>query len=67
MPAKTSRKILNLGGSGLVTIPADYRRYHKLDHGTKVQVIYDSFLLIVPPGYEEKLREREELIKRLLE
>ena len=53
--------------SGVVALPTDYRRYHNLNPGATVQVLYDSLLLIVPPGAEEKLKEREDLVRRLLE
>lgn len=67
MPAETKRRIIKLGGSGVVAIPPDYRRYHKLNPGTSVKIVYDNLLLVVPPEAEKKLRERKELIRRLLE
>jgi len=68
MAAKTERTIMKHGRfSGVVAIPTDYRRYHNLNPGTEVKVFYDSLLLIVPPDAEEKLREREKLVRRLLE
>lgn len=68
MPAETERKIMKHGRfSGVVAIPTDYRRYHNLEPGTSVKVLYDNLLLIIPPGAEEKVRERKELVKRLLE
>ena len=53
--------------SVVVAIPSDYRRYHKLEPRTRVKVLYDSLLLIIPPGCEHKLKEKEELIRRVLE
>jgi len=68
MPAQTTRTITKHGRfSGVVAIPTDYRRYHGLNPGVEVKVIYDSLLLIVPPKAEKKLREREKLVRRLLE
>jgi hypothetical protein len=68
MPAETKRTITKHGRfSGVVALPTDYRRYHKLNPGTKVKVLYDSLLLIVPPDCEKKLQEKEEEIRRLLE
>ncbi|MQY67761.1 MAG: hypothetical protein GH150_00020 [Hadesarchaea archaeon] len=68
MPGETTRTIMKHGRfSGVIAIPKDYRRYHHLDPGAEVKVIYDSLLLIIPPGGEKKLRERGELIRRLLE
>ncbi|MEM3453519.1 MAG: hypothetical protein QW835_07860 [Candidatus Hadarchaeum sp.] len=66
MPAETTRKIMKHGTSGVVAIPPDYRRYYNLTPGTKVKVLYDSFLLIIPPSMEHALREREKLIQELL-
>jgi len=68
MPAQTTRTIVKHGRfSGVVAIPTDYWRYHELKSGTEVRIFYDSLLPIVPPGCEAKLREREKLIRRLLE
>ena len=50
-----------------MALPPDYRRYHDLHPGAEVKILYGSLLLIVPPNMEEKLREREELIRRVLE
>lgn len=68
MPAETTRRVMKHGRfSGVVAIPTDYRRYHNLNPGTPVKLLYDNLLLIIPPEAEAKVREREELIKRLLE
>jgi antitoxin component of MazEF toxin-antitoxin module len=67
MPAETKRKILKQGASGVMVIPADYRRYHKLTPGTSVKILYDSLLLVIPPDAEKKLEERGDLVRRLLE
>jgi len=68
MPAETKRRIMKHGRfSGVVAIPTDYRRYHNLHPGTPVKVLYNNLLLIIPPEAEEKLRERKELIRELLE
>ena len=68
MPGETERRVMRHGKySGVIALPPDYRRYHKLDPGANVKLIYDSLLLIIPPGCDEKLREREDLVRRLLE
>jgi len=68
MPAETTRILMKHGQtSATIAIPIEYRRYHHLDPGTKVRVLYDHLLLLIPPGAEEKARKREDLIKRLLE
>ncbi|MCJ7720592.1 MAG: hypothetical protein MUO36_03895 [Candidatus Hadarchaeum sp.] len=68
MAGETTRTITKHGRfSGVVAIPTDYRRYHHLEPGTEVKVLYDNLLLIIPPGAEGKVREHKELIRRLLE
>jgi bifunctional DNA-binding transcriptional regulator/antitoxin component of YhaV-PrlF toxin-antitoxin module len=67
MPGETTRKIINLGGSGVIAIPPDFRRYFGLRPGSKVKILYDSLLLVIPPGGEQKLRQREAELRRLLE
>ncbi len=56
-----------MGGSGVIAIPPDFRRYYGLKPGSEVRVLYDSVLLIVPSKCEQKLKEKEELVRRLLE
>ena len=66
MAAVTKRKIMKHGSSGVVAIPMDYRRFHNLDHGKTVKVFYDSLLIIVPEHLEKLLKEKEDLIRKLL-
>ena len=67
MAGETKRKVIRFkSGSGMIAIPPDFRRYHNLD-GTMVKVLYDSLMLIIPADAEKKLREREKLVRRLLE
>ena len=54
------------GSSGVVAIPMDYRRFYNLDHGKTVKVFYDSLLIIVPKHLEKLLKEKEDLIRKLL-
>lgn len=68
MPGETTRTVTKHGKySGVVALPTDYRRYYDLHPGASVKVIYDSLLLIIPHGAEGKLRERKNLIKKVLE
>jgi phosphate uptake regulator len=68
MPAKETRKLNKMGPSSVgITLPKPYLDYHKLKPADLVQVIYDGLILIVPLGAEKKVREREELVRRLLE
>jgi antitoxin component of MazEF toxin-antitoxin module len=66
MPAEEERKIMKHGTSGVVAIPIAYRRYHDLKTGTRVKVLYDSLLLIVPQAMEGVLEERRALVDELL-
>jgi hypothetical protein len=68
MPAQTSRKVMKHGRfSGVVALPTDYRRYHNLQPGTPVKILYDNLLLVIPPEAEGKAAQHKELIRRLLE
>jgi len=67
MPAEVKRKIMKHGqSSGVVAIPIAYRRYHNLKPGDKVKILYDSFLLIIPKGMEHILKEKRQLVDKLL-
>lgn len=66
MPAKEQRKIMKHGTSGVVAIPKAYRDYHNLEPGSIVTVLYDSLLLIVPKSQEKLLKEKAQLISKLL-
>jgi len=66
LPAKEQRKIMKHGTSGVVAIPKAYRDYHNLEPGSIVTVLYDSLLLIVPKSQEKLLKEKAQLISKLL-
>lgn len=69
MPAKTIRKIMKHGTSGVVAIPKDYRNFHNLNHGDEVMVYYDNWILIIPKSEIEAVEkdpEKLELINRVL-
>jgi len=48
MPAKTTRKILKVGGSKTVALPPDWLRALELDLGDVVEVLYDTIVIIKP-------------------
>ncbi len=66
MPAKTNRKIMKHGSSGVIAVPSDYRQYHNLKPGDNVEVLYDSLLLIVPEKLKHIADKKRELIDKLL-
>lgn len=67
MPSEVSRKIMKHGTSGVVAIPMPYRRYHKINTGDEVKVIYNGLLIIIPQGMEHILKKKRELIEKILE
>jgi len=69
MPAKTTRKIMKHGTSGVVAIPKDYRDFHNLNHGDEVIVYYDNLILIVPKSEAKRIEadpEKQEIINNFL-
>lgn len=67
MPAEETRKVMKHGqSSGVVALPIAYRRYHNLDPGDKVKILYDSLLLIIPESMEHILKNRRQLVDKLL-
>jgi len=66
MPAEVERRIMKHGTSGVVAIPISYRKYHNLNPGDKVKLLYDSLLLIIPKGRKNILKEKKQLIDKLL-
>jgi bifunctional DNA-binding transcriptional regulator/antitoxin component of YhaV-PrlF toxin-antitoxin module len=67
MPAEETRKIMKHGqSSGVIAIPIAYRRYHNIDPGEQVKILYDSLLLIVPKAMEHVLKEKKQLVDKLL-
>jgi hypothetical protein len=51
MPARTTRKILKLGGTTKgIALPLDWLRALKLDLGDTVDIIYGSVVLVKPQG-----------------
>lgn len=68
MPAMGMRRVIRAGDySAVIALPIDWRRYFQVDPGTEVKILYDSLLIIIPPACEQRLQERWELVKKLLE
>jgi bifunctional DNA-binding transcriptional regulator/antitoxin component of YhaV-PrlF toxin-antitoxin module len=66
MPAKVKRTMMKHGTSGVVTIPMSYRKYHDLNPGDEMIVMYDSLILMAPKGMEYVIEKRKALIDELL-
>jgi len=54
------------GTSGVVTIPMSYRKYHDLNPGDEMIVLYDSLILMAPKSMEHIVEDKQELIDELL-
>ena len=68
MAAQETRKLNQVGPSSLgVVIPKPFIDFYKLHATDPVQLIWGSLIVIIPPGAEHKLREREQLIKQVIE
>jgi len=68
MMMKTIRRLNQVGPTSLaVVIPKAVIDAYQLKATDPVLVYYNSLVLVVPPQAEEKFREREELIRRILE
>lgn len=70
MPAKIERKILKTGDSKVTALPPDWLRMFKLEIGDKIDVIYNSIVIVKPKGFKidaDFLRKEFDLILRLEE
>lgn len=66
MPAKQEGRIFRHGTSGVVAIPPGYLRYHELNPGDEVTVLYDSLVLVIPKKLMGIAAQKRELIDKLL-
>jgi len=69
MAGQTTRKIMRHGTSGVIALPTDYRRYHSLNSGSEVTLLYDGLLVVVPQrmvsaGKVEQIREVYEQLRQ---
>jgi bifunctional DNA-binding transcriptional regulator/antitoxin component of YhaV-PrlF toxin-antitoxin module len=55
------------GTSGVVAIPMPYRRFHNINPGDMVKIIYNGVLIIVPHDHEGISMEKLSLIEKILE
>ena len=60
MPAKVYRKILKLGDSKVAVLPPDWLRYYGMKAGDRVEVLYNTLVLIKPMG----LKVDQDLIRK---
>ena len=66
MPAKVKRRLMKHGTSGVVTIPMSYRKYHDLNPGDEMILLYDTLILMAPKSMEHIVEAKQELIDELL-
>lgn len=66
MPARVTFKTMKHGNAVVITIPKPYRDYHGLDAGSEVVILFDSLLLVVPKNLEAIIKDKQQLIDRLL-
>lgn len=66
MPAKTKRVMMKHGTSAVVSIPMDYRRYHNLNPGDEMIILYGSLIIMVPKTMESLIEKKKALIDELL-
>lgn len=52
MPAKIERKILKSGDSKCTALPPDWLRIFKIDVGDKVDILYNSIVIVKPKGFK---------------
>ncbi len=52
MPGLTSRKIVPIGASRAVTLPPDWLNALGLDNGSRLDLVYDSVVLVKPPSMD---------------
>ncbi len=66
MPAKVKRTLMKHGTSGVVTIPKSYRKYHDLNPGDEMILLYDTLILMAPKSLEHIIDAKQGLIDELL-
>lgn len=70
MPAKIERKVLKSGDSKCAALPPNWLRMFSIDIGDKVDVLYNSIVIVKPKGFKldaDFLRKEFDLIMRLEE
>ena len=68
MPAKIERKILKSGDSKVTALPPDWLRMFKIGIGDRVDVLYNSIVIVKPKGFKldaDFLKKEFDLIMRL--
>ena len=52
MPARNERTITKFGGSSAVMLPPAWMRMFRLKTGDKIDVFYNSIVIIKPKGFQ---------------
>ena len=62
MPSETKRKVYNK--KGMVSLPAPFRNYHKIEKGNELKCLSNGIVVFLPPDIDE---EKEEKVRKMLE
>ncbi|HDH45388.1 MAG TPA: hypothetical protein ENG66_08440 [Thermococcus sp.] len=70
MPSKETRSLVEIGSknrSGAITLPKPWLDFWKMKKKAKISIVYDSILVVIPPGYPDKEGIEEKVKDFLLE
>jgi antitoxin component of MazEF toxin-antitoxin module len=59
VPHEETRRIIRVGNSLAVTIPAPWVRYYRLEQKDEVTIISNSNIIIEPPSQKQKTKAVE--------
>ncbi len=57
---KDLRRVLQIGESTGITLPAEYLKLNNIERGDKVEVVFSGEVVKVQPFNEEEIRKRVE-------
>lgn len=61
MPSIEKRSLIQLGKNLIITLPCGWTKFWNMSKGEKVQILYESVLIVIPPACPNK----EELEKKI--
>lgn len=66
VPAKEVHKVMKHRASAAAVLPKVYRDYYGINPGSRVTIVYNSLVLIIPESQRELAAEKADLIDELL-